>query len=524
MTLLIKNVQLVGGADGPRASSGARSDASNRACDVFVSDNKISAIGNFPNKKAAAIIDGQGAYLCPGFIDGNTGSDHYLTLFNDRSQEDFLRQGVTTIIGGMCGASLAPLLYGTLESIQKWGDPNRINVNWHTMAEFLAVMDKRPAAVNFGTLVGHATIRRAIVGDALRDLTHNELNVFVRTLEAALAEGAFGFSTGLGYVHARKTPYAELRALAETVKKYNGVYATHLRREDATGIKESVEETIKLARETGVSTIISHFAPVIGAKKEYEEALALINDLPPEIDLYFDIAPSTSSLAPIYTFLPEWAQTGGVGIMAANIKDEWLLPRIKKDIPKLDENNFVVAQAPGSEFLVGKSLKDIREMYEMNDSRDALLRLMQAMQLKGSVLYKNLDATLIARAIASPRSLIASAAPSVPDAMSGEKHFKSERSTSTFSAFLSLVHENKTMSFEDAIKKITLAPAKKFGIAGRGVIKEGNFADLVCLRDNEIKFTVVNGRVVEKENKFQAEFPGKTLRHPMPSRSDKKSA
>jgi N-acyl-D-amino-acid deacylase len=519
MTLLIKNVQLVGGTDGTRASDGT----SNRACDVFVSDNKISAIGNFPNKKADTVIDGQGAYLCPGFIDGNTGSDHYLTLFNNRSQEDFLRQGVTTIMGGMCGASLAPLLYGTLESIQKWGDTNRINVNWHTMAEFLAVMDQRPTAVNFGTLVGHATIRRAIVGEAIRDLMRNELNVFVRTLEAALAEGAFGLSTGLGYVHARKTPYAELRTLAETVKKYNGVYATHLRC-DATGIKESVEETIKLARETGVSTIISHFAPVVGAEKEYEEALALINDLPPEVDLHFDIAPSTSSLVPIYTFLPEWAQTGGVGVMLANTKDEWLLSRIKKDIPKLDENNFIIAQAPGSEFLVGKSLKEIREMYEIQDGRDALLRLMQAMQLKGSVLYKNLDATLIARAIASPRSLVASNAPSVPDALSGEKHFKSERSTSTFSAFLSLVEENKTISFGDAIKKITSMPARKFGIAGRGAIKEGNFADFVCLRGNEIKFTVVNGWVVEKENEFQAVFPGKILRHPMRRRSGKKSA
>ena len=150
-------------------------------------------------------------------------------------------------MGGMCGASLAPLLYGSLESLQKWGDTNRVNVNWHTMAEFFAVMDKRPTAVNFGTLVGHATIRRAIVGEALRELTKNELNVFMRTLEEALSEGAFGLSTGLGYVHARKTPYAELRSLAEIVKKFHGVYATHLRQE-STGVKESVEETIRLAR------------------------------------------------------------------------------------------------------------------------------------------------------------------------------------------------------------------------------------------------------------------------------------
>jgi N-acyl-D-amino-acid deacylase len=502
MTLLIKNVQIVGGPSGVPGGS-----------DVFVSDNKISAIGSFPNKKADVVLDGQGAYLSAGFIDVNTGSDHYLTLLNNPSQEDFLRQGVTTIIGGMCGASLAPLLYGTLEALQKWGNPNRINVNWHTMAEFLAVMDKRHVGVNFGTLVGHATIRRALVGESIRDLTKNELSVFERTLEMALSEGAFGLSSGLNYVHARKTPYGELRALAEIVKKYNGVYATHLRRE-AAGVKESVEETIKLARETGASTLISHFIPFVGAEKEYEEALGLIEALPPDVDLHFDIFPSTSSLRPIYTFLPEWVQTGGVAVMQANIQDEWLLPRIKKDIPKLDDENFVIAQATGNESLVGKSLKDIMEIYELNDGRDALLRLMQTLGLKGSVLYKNLDAHLIARAIASPRSLIASSAPSIASGgSSGEKHLKSDRTTSTFSSFLSLVEERKLMPLEDAIRKITLAPAKKMGIAKRGTIAEGNYADLVCFRGGEVKFTIVNGRVVEKENEFQSALAGKILRH-----------
>jgi len=520
MTLLIKNVQVVGGAR--RANAGA-ADGTGVGVDVFVSGNKISAIGSFSNKRADVVLDGQGAYLSAGFIDCNTDSDHYLTLFDNPSQEDFLRQGVTTILGGMCGASLAPLLYGSLEALQKWGDPNRINVNWHTMAEFLAVMEKRPTAVNFGTLAGHATIRRAIIGESLRELTKNELGVFSRTLEAALAEGAFGLSTGLSYVHARKTPFAELRSLAEIVKKYHGVYATHLRHE-ATGIKESVEETIRLVRETGVSTLISHFSPIVGAENEYEEALALVNDLPPDVDLHFDISPSLQSLVPIYTFLPNWVQSGGIEVMRANIKDEWLLPRIKKDIPPLEENNFIVAQAPGNEILVGKSLKEIREMYEVHDDRDALLRLMQALQLKGSVLYKNFDAGLIARAIASPRAFIASNAPSVADRAPGMKHLKSDRITATFGAFLSLVEEHKAMSFEDAIHKITAAPAKKFGIAGRGEIKEGNYADLVCFRGSEVKFTVVNGRVVEKELEFQSVLPGRTLRHTPQSRSNKKTA
>jgi len=511
MTLLIKNVQIIGGATGVATGS-----------DVFVSDNRISAIGNFPNKKADIVLDGQGAYLCPGFIDSNTDSDHYLTLFDNPGQEDFIKQGVTTIMGGMCGASLAPLLYGSLESLQKWGNTNRINVNWHTMAEFFTVMDKRPSGVNFGTLVGHSTVRRAIVGEPLRELTRNELNVLSRTIETALAEGAFGLSTGLGYVHARKTPYSELRALAEIVKKYHGVYAAHLRHE-STGVKGSVEETIRLARETGVSTLINHFAPVIGSEKEYEEALALINDLPAEVDLRFDISPSPNSLMPIYTYLPEWVQTGGIAVMQANIKDEWLLPRIKKDIPELDEDNFIIAEASGNESLVGKSLREIKDIYEVKDSRDALLRLMQALELKGSVLYKNLDPGLIAKAITSPRSLIASNAPSVAASAPGEKHVKSDRTTATFSAFLALVEEQKMMPFEAAIKKLTQDPAHLFGITGRGAVIEGNYADFVCFRGNEVKFTIVNGRVVEKENAFQSALPGKILRHPPVKNADKKS-
>src|SRR5271170_3624917 len=169
MALLIKNVRIVGGArEFPESS------------DVFVSDDKISAIGNFPNKDANEVIDGQGAWLSPGFIDVNTDSDHYLTLLEYPSQEDFLRQGVTTIFGGMCGSSLAPLLYGGLESIRKWGDVEKANVSWHSVRDFLSALDAHPLAVNFGTLAGHATIRRAIVGESIRDLTKNERAVFLK--------------------------------------------------------------------------------------------------------------------------------------------------------------------------------------------------------------------------------------------------------------------------------------------------------------------------------------------------------
>ena len=501
MTLLIKNVQVLGGAR--KFSEGS---------DVFVSGDKISALGNFPNKAADVVLDGQGAYLSPGFIDVNTDSDHYLTLFDHPAQEDFLRQGVTTIFGGMCGSSLAPLFYGTLESVRKWGgSEDKINVNWHTLGEFLAELDRKPLGVNFGTMVGHATIRRAIVGDDLRELTKNELNVFRETLMHALKEGGFGLSTGLGYVHARKTPYAELRALAGIVKEMNGVYATHLR-DAGTGIEESLDETIRLARETGASTLVSHFVPLMRAKKEYSAALKKINALPPEFDFRFDIYPSAHTLVPLYTFLPVWAQTGGLEVMLASVKDAWMRDRIKKDMEVADDKAFVVAQAIGNDFLVGKTLNDIKQRYELCDARDAILKLMETTGLKGTIFYGNLDAPLIKKAIASGRSLIASNAPSFADEKS-DTLLKSERTTSTFTQFLALAEKEKLMPLADAVKKITIEPAKLFGLAGRGEIKEGNFADLTCFRNGEIKFTVVNGKVAMRDGAFEGTPAGVILRH-----------
>src|SRR5258708_978550 len=319
MTLLIKNVRVLDGGGSPAQDA-----------DVFVSGDKISAIGKFPNKAADKIVDGVGAYLAPGFIDIDTDSDHYLSIFDNPAQEDFLRQGVTTIVGGMCGSSLAPLIYGSLESIQKWGDTRTINLDGHSVKEFLGFLEKKSLAVNFGTLAGHATIRRALVGETIRDLTKNELNVFTATLRRAMEEGALGLSTGLEYVHAFETPYAELKSLAQTVKDLGGVYATHVRK-SGEEVSASIDETIRLAKETGVNTEVSHFRPLIGFEKKYEEALEKIEALPKEINFNFDLYPYDTSMLALYTFLPSWAKSGGIETMKRNIKDEWFETRIIQD-------------------------------------------------------------------------------------------------------------------------------------------------------------------------------------------------
>ena len=500
MTLLIRNVQILGGVRD-----------FHEPMDVFVAGDKISSIGHFSNKKADEVLDGQGAYLSPGFIDVDTDSDHYLTLFDYPSQDDFLKQGVTTIFGGMCGSSLAPLLYGSLESMRKWGGAEeRVNVNWHTVAELLAAIDKRPLGVNFGTLIGHSTVRRALVGDELRDLTKNELGVFVETVRRALREGAFGLSTGLGYVHGRSATQTELRMLAGVVREFGGIYATHLR-DLGQGVAGSIDETIALAESSGVKTLVNHFVPLVRSGAEYVAALKHIGDLPASQDFHFDMYPFDMMLLPIYTFLPVWAQNGGTAKMLANVHDPWLAKRILKEMEPVSADNVKVAQAPGNDFLVGKSLHEVGDNYGVRDAREVLLRLMAETRLRGIVLAKVIDEDIARRALADPRSFIASNAPSF-GVIKGRKQLKTECTTSTFTAFLSLA-EHGLLPIEDAIRKITKDPAREFGLALRGEIGEGNFADLVCFKNGEFKFTIVNGRVAVKNGEFQNIFSGKALRH-----------
>lgn len=500
MTLLIKSVRILGGArEYPEPT------------DLFVNGERISAIGDFPSKKADMVLDGQGAYLSPGFIDVNTDSDHYLTLFEHPLQEDFLKQGVTTIFGGMCGASLAPLLYGSLESIDKWADPDRTNVNWHTMGEFLRALDGVPLGVNFGTLAGHVTVRRAIAGDTARDLTKNELAVLARVLRSALKEGAFGISVGPTHANARRTPNTERKLLADIVKGFGGIYAVHLR-DTGEEIHDAVEETIKLTRETKASTLVSHFVPIDGFEKEYEAALTAIDALPGDMNFHFDAYPSESTLLPIYSFLPEWAQAASANVMLANIEDDWFVRRARDSMPQLNENDFIIAQAPNNDFLVGKSLKDVKEMYGMGDGRAALLRLMRTMQMRGGALYRNVVPGFTARIFKDRRSFVASNAPSFAHAAFRGKRIKSENTTRTFIDFLRLVEKEDLMPLADAIAKITEKPALKFGLRGRGRIVEGNFADLTCFKDGEVRFTVVNGAVAMRDGECTGAHPGKALR------------
>lgn len=494
-SILIKNALVYDGSGSPGFKA-----------DILIKDQRIAGVGNFSQRVADKIIDALGAAVTPGFIDINTDSDHYLGLFSDPYQHDFIKQGVTTILGGNCGSSLAPLITGSLNSIRKWADINQVNVDWQTMAEFLEVLRRHGLGVNFGTLVGHSTIRRGLVGESFRNLTSDEIISFKKILEAAFQEGAFGFSTGLGYAHSRFVPYNEIKSLVEVTARHKRVYATHLRSE-SNGLLAALNETLSLAKDTGVKTQISHFRPINGFKADYEKALVMIEENAATANVNFDLYPFDTSVAPIYTLLPEWAQQGGLEVMTDNISAPEVREKLIEELPNVKGDELVIARTlPAYKFLAGKTLGEFAATRNLK-MKEALLELMQLTDLRAVLFYKNINFESVLKFLSVPRAFVSSNGASLPD-----DHFKHERYYDTFPKFLRLVKEKELMSFELAISKITSAPARKYGIKDRGLIVEGYYADLAIIRDNAPVTVILNGAVAMEEGKIEKSLSGQILK------------
>jgi N-acyl-D-amino-acid deacylase len=185
--LIIKKAKIVSGKLDEEAKEG----------DIGILKGKILKIGNLKNEISAKEINAENCFICPGFIDINNSSDHNLTIFSLPLAENLIRQGVTTVIIGNQGVSLAPLLRGDLINFEKWVDTSRINVNWQTVNELLDLLEKKKIGVNVGTLVGWGNIRTDLTGGEFRNLSKEELEKGKYLVEKSLKEGALGVSFGL---------------------------------------------------------------------------------------------------------------------------------------------------------------------------------------------------------------------------------------------------------------------------------------------------------------------------------------
>ena len=330
---------------------------------IGIKEDRIVEIGELHNEKGEIEIDAEGKIVCPGFIDVNNHSDTYWQIFQNPNLESLLYQGITTIIGGNCGSSLAPLADSkTLQSIQKWSNLNQINFNWLSLKEFFDFLETKKISVNFGTLTGHGTLRRGILKDQMRGLEQKELDFVKKILTQSFKEGALGMSTGLVYTHARSATVDELSELANIIKKFDGVYVTHVR-DERKDFLEAIEESIKVAEKTGVKLHIAHLK-VMGENNWdlMDDAFYLLDKAHEKgMEISFDVFPYTNTGTVLYTLLPNWVSAGGKKVMLQRLKDQIIR---KKVIREMQESGFNYSKIEIAISLLNKTLgnKSIAEI------------------------------------------------------------------------------------------------------------------------------------------------------------------
>lgn len=518
---LIKNGLVVDGTGSPK-----------RKADVAIRDGYIVQVGNLAHAQAAVVIEAEGKVVAPGFIDVNNHSDVYWQIFQTPRLESLLTQGVTTIVGGNAGSSLAPLTRKQdIRSIQKWTDVDHINFNWLSVQEFLDELEKKKIGINFATLAGHGTMRRGVMRDQSRSITPEEISMMKQLLREALKEGAFGMSTGLKYTHALTAAPREIVEFAKMLKKEKSVYSTYIRNE-AEGVVTAVEEAILVGVESKVPVHISHL------KVMYEENWNKFDEVLERIDtavlrgteISFDIYPYTSTSSVLYTLLPEWVTRKGRIVMLAQLRDARVRAQVIQDMQREAHNykDLLVAVSRVNTVVGHKKIADLARMQGVS-CEEAVINVLLASEGRAIVSHEVLSPLNIEKSLQSPHSVISSNGVGYALDYGKTGDFVHPRNFGTFPRVLGeFVRKKKILSLEEAIHKMTGKPASIFGIENRGFIKKDQHADIVVFdpetiidrstledpyqHSEGIEFVFVNGVPAVKHSIPQEILAGQVLR------------
>jgi N-acyl-D-amino-acid deacylase len=453
-----------------------------RAADVAVLGGKIAAIGKVPREAARQVIDAVGMVVAPGFIDVHTHADD---ITEQPRAENFVRMGVTTIVAGNCGGSA--LNVG--EALQKVRDLG--------------------ASVNFATLIGHNTVRSAVMGRAQRDPTMGELGQMKTLVWKGMVDGAVGFSTGLQYVPGTYARLPELIELARVAGNEGGIYASHMRNE-GTALEAAIEETIRIGQASGSRVQISHLK--VDSPSRWgasAKALALIDAAREKgLDVEADQYAYTAASSTLGIRFPSWALEGGQEKIAERLNDAATWAKIKKEMGGLlaerglpDLSFAVVASHRADPALNGLSMKQVAAKWKQSESADAQFEAARDMMLAGgaSMVYHFMSDDDVERIMRHPFVGIASDS-SVLTPGVGVPH---PRGYGNNARVLSeYVRRRKVIALEEAVRKMTALPAQQFRFRDRGVLKPGSAADIVVFDPASVTDTAT----FEKPHGFAAGF------------------
>jgi len=526
--LLVRNGLIVDGSGTPAYRG-----------DVLIRGDSIAGAGHV-TQSARKVIDADGMAVCPGFIDLHTHAD--MGILACPAASNYVMQGVTTAVTGNCGLTLAPCSAKHLEDLELYLRPFLPSVmpafTWKSFGDFLQVMEEAVPAVNLVPMVGHGTLRIAVMGFENRPCTERELETMKELLDESLREGCHGLSTGLIYPPGSYSNLDELEALFSVLKRHAAFYSSHLRSEGR-NLEESVLEAIHLAGKYGVSVELSHHKacpqPNWGKVKH---TLAFIREARSRgVEVRCDAYPYDGTSTTVTALLPPETLEGGVPRLLARIAD----PAQRRDIIRKitafpeDEDSFIrdvgwdnihIVSCPKGSEIEGRALSSVVGPLPAEDQANRFLEWLLSVEGEALMVSRSMSEADVERVLRDPDSIIASDSwVSDPEAP-GKCH---PRAYGTFPRLIGrYARERGLMSLEEAVRKISGLPAAKIGLKDRGLIAPGMKADLTLFDPERFLDTatyadpkrypaglhtvVINGKIVVENGENSGIRPGRVIR------------
>ena len=510
--LIVKNARVVDGTGSPwfRGEIGIRGD-------------QIAAIAQRIDAEASRIIDAANQVVTPGFVDihvhalgGAVGQPPAVfPIVEVPTADNYVRQGVTTLISGPDGFSPVPLR-PALELIAKTG-----------------------ITPNLGTFIGHGSVRNAVFGSVNRAPDADELARMRTVVREGMRDGAFGLSTGLFYVPATFSKTDEVIELARVAGLMGGIHISHMRDEEL-GVEASVRETIAIGEQGGLPTQVTHHKTI--GKATWGKTVDTLRQIDEArqrgVDVTLDVYPYPASATSISAALmPTWAQEGSRADVLNRLHDPVTRRRIMVETIRIlldgrgggDARNVMVSRCDWNSSLAGQRLDDVAvtrgKSRSVEDAADTALWLVENGDCGG--IYFAISEEDIQRVLKHPASMVASDGQVVLFGRASPH----PRSYGTFARVLGrYVRELKVLALEEAIRKMTSYPAQRIGLSDRGLLRAGMKADLVifdpeAVRDMStfeqphqyaqgVTTVLINGQVVFENGMMTAARPGQVLHGP----------
>ena len=517
--------------------------------DIGIENCRITEISPGLEAETRETIDAEGRVVCPGFIDMHSHSD--FTLLVHPEAESKIRQGVTTELVGNCGGSPAPVPEERFDDFMQYmtglgGFYQKVlapeDWKWKTLAQFYEELENNGVAVNLAPLVGHSTLRSAVMGYQSGPPSPDQLKRLKYLLEKELDLGAFGLSTGLIYHPGAFANREELTELAKVVRSYGGIYTTHMRSEGKY-LFEAIDEALYVGEKSGASVEISHMKCEVPANwGKAQNALSRIDrsrDKGNQID--FDQYPYRAYQCGLLEIFPTWAKENGAERMIEVLKDKELLNKVIKDMTQspydwdnpMDGLEWDQIRLNGfnretNQELEGLTVARIAEHLAM-PPLEAVFRLFEVEQGGLNMIVFSMNEEEVIEIMQHPEGMFGSDGCAVaPYGLTAARKVH-PRFYCTYPRILGrYVREKQVLTLEQAIYKMTCLPARKLQLKDRGLLNKGYQADIVVFDENQITDTatfenphqypkgihhvLVNGQAVIAHGEHTGRLPGKVLK------------